>query len=394
MDDVYLLNNPFTFQAMEKHSAYCAMMRLGMRVPDDVADPAQGAAATTRASSRPPSATTRRSTSRRSASTSSYPLFMKPFDGGQWVGVSRVGSPEELRARYDESGERMMHLQTALEDFDVFVRSLSIGAETMAMWFDPTQADARPLPGDATTSCTPELGDEIIDDLAARQRVLPLGVQLVRDDREGRRSRTRSTTRTRRPTSRSRRCTTTSRGRSRRSSAGARSARSTRREMRINQNSRDYFDWGDRDDLDLRGEARRRTGELADDYFQVDAYKEFCATPPRAPRRDRARVVHVGRSSTTLLVAHRALARSRRTSTSTSSRTTAACSQPGRATTQRCRIRPVAAAPIPRGGPQWQPSRSRRSSSASSRPRRRAHARASRVHRSGQAARRRPRRST
>src|SRR6185312_5338064 len=34
MDDVYLLNNPFTFQSMEKHSAYCALMRLGIRVPD------------------------------------------------------------------------------------------------------------------------------------------------------------------------------------------------------------------------------------------------------------------------------------------------------------------------------------------------------------------------
>ena len=34
MDDVYVLNNPFTFQAMEKHSAYCAMMRLGLKVPD------------------------------------------------------------------------------------------------------------------------------------------------------------------------------------------------------------------------------------------------------------------------------------------------------------------------------------------------------------------------
>jgi hypothetical protein len=33
MDDVHLLNNPFTFQAMEKHAAYCAMMRLGLRVP-------------------------------------------------------------------------------------------------------------------------------------------------------------------------------------------------------------------------------------------------------------------------------------------------------------------------------------------------------------------------
>ena len=33
MDDVYLLNNPFTFQAM-KHAAYCALMRLGFTVPE------------------------------------------------------------------------------------------------------------------------------------------------------------------------------------------------------------------------------------------------------------------------------------------------------------------------------------------------------------------------
>jgi hypothetical protein len=34
MDDVYLLNSPFTFQSMEKHAAYCAMLRLGLKVPD------------------------------------------------------------------------------------------------------------------------------------------------------------------------------------------------------------------------------------------------------------------------------------------------------------------------------------------------------------------------
>ena len=31
----YLLNSPFTFQSMEKHSAYCAMVRLGLKVPAD-----------------------------------------------------------------------------------------------------------------------------------------------------------------------------------------------------------------------------------------------------------------------------------------------------------------------------------------------------------------------
>ena len=39
MDDVYLLNSPFTFQSMEKHAAYCAMMRLGLKVPETVLVP-------------------------------------------------------------------------------------------------------------------------------------------------------------------------------------------------------------------------------------------------------------------------------------------------------------------------------------------------------------------
>ena len=47
--------------------------------------------------------------------------------------------------------------------------------------------------------------------------------------------------------------------------------------MLVNQNSRDYFEWGDRGDLsyDEKLAAYRR---LADNYFQVDAYEEFCET--------------------------------------------------------------------------------------------------------------------
>ena len=138
MDDVYLLNNPFTFQAMEKHSAYCALMRLGIRVPETwliphKVPPVERALSVDGGAVQPPFDL------EAIGEQIGFPLYMKPFDGGQWVGVSRVGSPEELRARYDESGERMMHLQAALEGFDVFVRSLSIGAETMSMWFDPSQ---------------------------------------------------------------------------------------------------------------------------------------------------------------------------------------------------------------------------------------------------------------
>ena len=68
----------------------------------------------------------------------------------------------------------------------------------------------------------------------------------------------------------------------------------TRREMLVNQNSRDYFEWGDRDDLSYDEKlAAYRT--LADDYFQVEAYEEFCANASRTPAGGCPRVVHLGR---------------------------------------------------------------------------------------------------
>ena len=64
---------------------------------------------------------------------------MKPYDGGAWVGVSMIRDSAELHRAYDESGQRLMHLQKAVDGYDVFARSLSIGAETMVMNFDPDQ---------------------------------------------------------------------------------------------------------------------------------------------------------------------------------------------------------------------------------------------------------------
>jgi hypothetical protein len=138
MDDVYLLNSPFTFQSMEKHAAYCAMMRLGLDVPDTVLVPYKN----------PPENAKYAYTAQRYnrsfdldaiADQLGYPIFMKPYDGGAWVGVSQIRNREELHRAYDESGQRLMHLQKAVAGFDVFARSLSIGAETMVMKFDPDQ---------------------------------------------------------------------------------------------------------------------------------------------------------------------------------------------------------------------------------------------------------------
>jgi hypothetical protein len=138
MDGVYLLNSPFTFQSMEKHAAYCAMMRLGLKVPETVLVPYKNPVDNSRYAY----------TSARYnkpfdldaiAERIGYPLFMKPYDGGAWRGVSRISSPAELHAAYDQSGEMLMHLQKAIEGYDVFARSLSIGAETMVMRFQPDQ---------------------------------------------------------------------------------------------------------------------------------------------------------------------------------------------------------------------------------------------------------------
>ena len=137
MDRVYLLNSPFTFQSMEKHAAYCAMLRLGLKVPETVLVPYKNPVdnaryAYTAAKYNQPFDLDA------IAAQIGYPLFMKPFDGGAWRGVSKISNPAELHAAYDASGEMLMHLQRAV-DYDVFARSLSIGAETMVMKFQPDQ---------------------------------------------------------------------------------------------------------------------------------------------------------------------------------------------------------------------------------------------------------------
>jgi hypothetical protein len=160
MDDVYLLNSPFTFQAMEKHAAYCAMMRLGLKVPDTVLVPFKN----------PPDHAKWAYTAAKYnlsfdldaiAERLGYPLFMKPYDGGAWVGVTRIKNSADLHRAYDSSGQRLMHLQQSVEGYDVFARSLSIGPETMVMKFRPElpMHDRYAVEHEFLTA---EVGDEVV----------------------------------------------------------------------------------------------------------------------------------------------------------------------------------------------------------------------------------------
>jgi hypothetical protein len=161
---------------MEKHAAYCAMMRLGLKIPPTWILPSKA----------PPENPRFERTAvkyNRSfdldgiAAAIGYPLYMKPFNGGQWVGVTRIENADDLHRGYDASGERVMHLQKAV-DFEIFSRSLSIGAETMVMRFDPSQPIHMRYQIEHGF-LSPRVGQGGRDHRAARQRVLPLGVQLV-----------------------------------------------------------------------------------------------------------------------------------------------------------------------------------------------------------------------
>jgi hypothetical protein len=271
---LYLLNSPFTFQSMEKHAAYCAMIRCGLKVPRTVLVPFK----------RPPDNARFAYTAAKYnrpfdleeiAARVGYPLFMKPYDGGQWVGVTRIGDSAALHRAYDASGERLMHLQAAVDGYDVFARSLSIGPETMVMRFRPEE----PLHNRYSVShdfLTPELGGEVV----AISRLINAFFRwefnscecLVRGDEVY-------------PIDYANACP----------DIGLTSLHYyfpwairtlvrwcvycvvTGRRPQLDLDTRRYFEIGDRADLDY-GEKLAAYRRLADDYFEAERYEEFCAT--------------------------------------------------------------------------------------------------------------------
>ena len=95
MDNVYLLNSPFSFQAMEKHAAYCAMIRLGLKIPETVLVPCQNPLDNIKYAY-PSQRYDSRFDLDEVAGQLGYPLYLKPYDGGGWRGLSRIRNAHEL----------------------------------------------------------------------------------------------------------------------------------------------------------------------------------------------------------------------------------------------------------------------------------------------------------
>ncbi len=136
LDDLYVFNHPWALQSMEKQTTYCAMMRLGMPMPRTWMLPPKAYL---------PSADlepTLRQYARlfdlsEVGDKVGYPCFMKPYDGGGWVGVRKIDNAKELQEAYNASGTGVMMLQEAVEH-DLFVRCIGLGPQLRLVNYHPS----------------------------------------------------------------------------------------------------------------------------------------------------------------------------------------------------------------------------------------------------------------
>jgi hypothetical protein len=136
VNDLYVFNNPWSLQSMEKQTTYAAMIRLGFPVPDTWMIPPK----------RYQESNDLGPTLKRYArlfdlgaigDRIGYPLYMKPYDGGAWVGVTGIHNREELMNAYESSGTRVMNLQKGVEPNDAFVRCIGLGPQFRFVNYDP-----------------------------------------------------------------------------------------------------------------------------------------------------------------------------------------------------------------------------------------------------------------
>ena len=139
MNDLYVFNNPWSVQANEKHTTYCAMMALGMPIPETWMLPPK---------SYEPTPDLKPTLTRyaklfdisKVGEKLGWPFFLKPYDGGGWRGVTRVPDEKQAWKAYEESGKSVMHAQASVEGFDRFVRCIGFGPQTRCVLYDPDAA--------------------------------------------------------------------------------------------------------------------------------------------------------------------------------------------------------------------------------------------------------------
>ncbi len=137
MNDLYVFNNPWSVQSNEKHTSYCAMMHLGMPIPETWMIPPKGYEPLPDLK---PTLTkyAKLFDLNKIGQQIGYPFFLKPYDGGGWRAVTRVADAKQAAKAYDESDKAVMHAQASVEGYDLFVRCIGFGPQTRCVLYDPS----------------------------------------------------------------------------------------------------------------------------------------------------------------------------------------------------------------------------------------------------------------
>ena len=135
LDGAYIINNPFWWSADDKFFNYSLATKLGVAIPRTVILPHK----------EHPAGTTDRSMRNLQYPLDwesvfayvGFPAFLKPFDGGGWRDVHKVGTREEFFAAYDQTRTLCMTLQAAV-DFNEYFRCYVVGQDQVRiMPYDP-----------------------------------------------------------------------------------------------------------------------------------------------------------------------------------------------------------------------------------------------------------------
>jgi glutathione synthase/RimK-type ligase-like ATP-grasp enzyme len=171
-----VINNPFWWSADDKFFNYALAAKLGVAVPPTVLLPHKTHPA---------------GTTDRSMRNLEYPLdwdgifeyvgfpsFLKPHDGGGWRNVTKVESPAELFAAYDESGDLCMTLQAGVK-FQEYFRCYVIDRKHVhIMRYDPgAPHHLRYVAGNPPA--LPELYERMVDDALTLCRALGYDLNTV-----------------------------------------------------------------------------------------------------------------------------------------------------------------------------------------------------------------------
>jgi hypothetical protein len=138
---VHVIYNMFSFKTIDKNTGYGHMNQLGMNIPSTWAIPPKDYSDLDDPKVKVPIHKDlifedhELFDLKTIGDIVGYPAFLKPQDGGGWVGVEKVNNFEELQKAYDNSGDKAMNLQKGI-NYKEFVRSVGIGPQIMPMHYN------------------------------------------------------------------------------------------------------------------------------------------------------------------------------------------------------------------------------------------------------------------